>query len=136
MTRWTHSEAGPIDVGTFVAPELVRYPTWDRVGGHARRLSAYVYRPTQASGPVPVVIDIHGGPEAQYRPEWDPFVQFLVNELGYAVVAPNVRGSSGLRQELSRTRQRRAARGRGARHRLAAGVDRRAARTSIASTWR
>jgi dipeptidyl aminopeptidase/acylaminoacyl peptidase len=94
-TRWTHSEAGPVDVATFVAPELVRYPTWDRVGGHERRLSAYVYRPAQASGPVPVVIDIHGGPEAQYRPEWDPFVQFLVNELGYAVVAPNVRGSSG-----------------------------------------
>jgi dipeptidyl aminopeptidase/acylaminoacyl peptidase len=93
--RWTHSEAGPVDVRTFVAPELVRYPTWDRLGGHERRLSAYVYRPAQASGPVPVVIDIHGGPEAQYRPEWDPFVQFLVNELGYAVVAPNVRGSSG-----------------------------------------
>ena len=47
------------------------------------------------SGPCPVVIDIHGGPESQYRPGWDPFVQFLVNELGYAVVAPNVRGSSG-----------------------------------------
>jgi dipeptidyl aminopeptidase/acylaminoacyl peptidase len=94
-TRWTHSEAGPLDVSKFVAPELVRYPTWDRIGGHERRLSAYVYRPTQASGPVPVVIDIHGGPEAQYRPVWDPFVQFLVNELGYAVVAPNVRGSSG-----------------------------------------
>jgi dipeptidyl aminopeptidase/acylaminoacyl peptidase len=95
VTRWTHSEAGPVDVGSFVAPELVRYPTWDRAGGHERRLSAYVYRPAQASGPVPVVIDIHGGPEAQYRPEWDPFVQFLVNELGYAVIAPNVRGSSG-----------------------------------------
>src|SRR5215469_10054692 len=95
VTRWTRSEAGPLDVRTFVAPELVRYPTWDRVGGHERRLSAYVYRPAQVSGPVPVVIDIHGGPEAQYRPEWDPFVQFLVNELGYAVVAPNVRGSSG-----------------------------------------
>jgi dipeptidyl aminopeptidase/acylaminoacyl peptidase len=78
-----------------VAPELIHYPTWDRVAGHERRLSAYVYRPAQASGPVPVVIDIHGGPEAQYRPEWDPFVQFLVRELGYAVVAPNVRGSSG-----------------------------------------
>ena len=52
-------------------------------------------RPRQAAGPCPVVIDIHGGPESQYRPEWDPFVQFLVNELGYAVVAPNVRGSSG-----------------------------------------
>src|SRR5215469_2489519 len=85
VTRWTRSEAGPLDVRTFVAPELVRYPTWDRVGGHERRLSAYVYRPAQVSGPVPVVIDIHGGPEAQYRPEWDPFVQFLVNELGYAV---------------------------------------------------
>jgi dipeptidyl aminopeptidase/acylaminoacyl peptidase len=95
VTRWTHSEPGPLDVAAFVAPELVRYPTWDRVGGHERRLSAYVYRPAQASGAVPVLIDIHGGPEAQYRPEWDPFVQFLVNELGYAVVAPNVRGSSG-----------------------------------------
>jgi dipeptidyl aminopeptidase/acylaminoacyl peptidase len=94
-TRWTHSEAGPIDASTLVAPELVRFPTWDRVNGHPRMLSAWVYRPPHASGPTPVVIDIHGGPESQYRPEWDPFVQFLVNELGYAVVAPNVRGSSG-----------------------------------------
>jgi dipeptidyl aminopeptidase/acylaminoacyl peptidase len=94
FTRWTKSEAGPIDVATLTAPQLVRFPTWDRDGGHARALSAYVYRP-KGAGPAPVVIDIHGGPEAQYRPEWDPFVQFLVNELGYAVVAPNVRGSSG-----------------------------------------
>jgi dipeptidyl aminopeptidase/acylaminoacyl peptidase len=94
-TRWTRSEAGPIDMSTLVTPELVRFPTWDRVNGHARMLSAWVYRPAHAIGPTPVVIDIHGGPEAQYRPEWDPFVQFLVNELGYAVVAPNVRGSSG-----------------------------------------
>jgi dipeptidyl aminopeptidase/acylaminoacyl peptidase len=42
-----------------------------------------------------VVIDIHGGPEAQYRPGWDPFIQFLVNELGYTVIGPNVRGSTG-----------------------------------------
>ena len=95
VTRWTKSEAGPIDPATLVAPELVRFPTWDRVNGHARMLSAYVYRPPHASGPTPVVIDIHGGPEAQYRPQWDPFVQFLVSDLGYAVVAPNVRGSSG-----------------------------------------
>jgi len=94
LTRWTRSEAGPIDMSTLVAPELVRFPTWDRVGGHPRMLSAYVYRP-RGSTPAPVVIDIHGGPEAQYRPEWAPFVQFMVNELGYAVVAPNVRGSSG-----------------------------------------
>jgi dipeptidyl aminopeptidase/acylaminoacyl peptidase len=93
--RWTKSEAGPIDPATLVTPELVRYPTWDRVGGHPRMLSAYVYRPAHPSGPSPVAITIHGGPESQYRPEWDPFVQFLVNELGYIVVAPNVRGSSG-----------------------------------------
>jgi dipeptidyl aminopeptidase/acylaminoacyl peptidase len=94
VVRWTKSEAGPIDMSKLEPPELVRFPTWDRVGGHPRLLSAYVYRP-RGSAPAPVVIDIHGGPEAQYRPEWDPFVQFLVNELGYAVVAPNVRGSSG-----------------------------------------
>jgi dipeptidyl aminopeptidase/acylaminoacyl peptidase len=92
--RWTKSEAGPIDIRTLQPPELVRFPTWDRVGGHPRLLSAYVYRP-RTPAPAPVVIDIHGGPESQYRPEWDPFVQFLVNELGYVVVAPNVRGSSG-----------------------------------------
>jgi len=95
LMRWTRSEAGPIDLTTMVSPDLVRFPTWDRVSGHPRMLSAYVYRPVHPSGPMPVVIDIHGGPESQYRPEWDPFVQFLVNELGYAVIAPNVRGSSG-----------------------------------------
>ena len=95
LERWTRSEPGPLDVGTLAAPELIHYPTWDRIGRRARMLSAYVYRPRTAAGPCPVVIDIHGGPESQYRPGWDPFVQFLVNELGYAVVAPNVRGSSG-----------------------------------------
>ena len=94
LERWTRSETGPLDPGSFVAAELVRYPTWDRVNGKQRMLSAYVYRP-HTPGPHPVVIDIHGGPEAQYRGEWDPFTQYLVNELGYAVVAPNVRGSSG-----------------------------------------
>jgi dipeptidyl aminopeptidase/acylaminoacyl peptidase len=96
LARWTHSETGPIDAATLVAPELVHYPTWDRVNGHARMLSAYVYRPAHpTTASAPVLIDIHGGPEAQFRPEWDPFIQFLVNELGYIVVAPNVRGSSG-----------------------------------------
>jgi dipeptidyl aminopeptidase/acylaminoacyl peptidase len=94
LERWTQSETGPLDPNTFVAAELVRYPTWDRVAGKQRMLSAYAYRP-HTPGPWPVVIDIHGGPEAQYRAEWDPFTQYLVNELGYAVIAPNVRGSSG-----------------------------------------
>jgi dipeptidyl aminopeptidase/acylaminoacyl peptidase len=94
IERWTKSEIGPLDVNTLATAELIRYPTWDRVSGRQRMISAYVYRPRSA-GACPVVIDIHGGPEWQYRPHWDPFVQFLVNELGYAVIAPNVRGSSG-----------------------------------------
>jgi dipeptidyl aminopeptidase/acylaminoacyl peptidase len=57
-------------------------------------ISAYLYQPRTA-GPHPVLINIHGGPELQYRPDFDAFTQFLVNELGYVVIAPNVRGSSG-----------------------------------------
>jgi dipeptidyl aminopeptidase/acylaminoacyl peptidase len=94
LERWTQSEIGPLDIGTFVPAELIRYPTWDRVGGSQRTISAYLYRP-RGAGPHPVVINIHGGPEAQARAGWNPFVQFLVNELGYAVIEPNVRGSSG-----------------------------------------
>ena len=94
LERWTHSESGPVDTRTFVSAERIRYPTWDRVDGQPRLLSAYVYQP-RTSGPHPVIIDIHGGPEAQYRPDFDAFTQFLVNELGYVVIAPNVRGSTG-----------------------------------------
>ena len=94
LDRWTKSETGPLEPRALVVPELIHYPTWDRVNGHPRLLSAYVYRPRNLAH-CPVVIDIHGGPESQFRPGWDPFIQFLVNELGYAVVAPNVRGSSG-----------------------------------------
>ncbi len=94
LERWTRSEIGPLDVSTIVPAELVRYPTWDRVAGGQRMISAYLYRP-RGPGPHPVLIDIHGGPEAQSRAGWNPFVQFLVNELGYAVIEPNVRGSSG-----------------------------------------
>jgi dipeptidyl aminopeptidase/acylaminoacyl peptidase len=94
LERWTKSEIGPLDANTLASAELIRYPTWDRVNGKQRTISAYVYRP-RAAGACPVVIDLHDGPDWQYRPHWDPFIQFLVNDLGYAVIAPNVRGSSG-----------------------------------------
>lgn len=94
LQRWTRSETGPLDPASFAPAELVHYPTWDRVDGHRRMLSAYVYRP-RGTTPCPVVISFHGGPDEQYRPGWEPFFQFLVNELGYAVIAPNLRGSSG-----------------------------------------
>jgi dipeptidyl aminopeptidase/acylaminoacyl peptidase len=45
--------------------------------------------------PYPVLIMVHGGPESQYWPAFSPLVQFYANELGMAVLAPNVRGSAG-----------------------------------------
>ena len=94
LARWTQSELGPIDATKLVAAERVEFPTWDQKDGRARQLDAFVYTP-RTPGPHPVVIDIHGGPESQYRPGFSAFTQYLVNELGYVVIAPNVRGSSG-----------------------------------------
>ena len=94
LERWTRSEPGPIDARAFVPAELIHYPTWDRASGARRTLSAYLYRP-RSPGRHPVLIDVHAGPAEEYRPLFDPFLQFLVNELGYTVVAPNIRGSSG-----------------------------------------
>jgi dipeptidyl aminopeptidase/acylaminoacyl peptidase len=94
LTRYTASEVGPVDPLQFAPAELVRYPTFDRERGRFRQIPAFVFRST-APGPRPVYIEIHGGPEAQYRPRFNPFTQFLVRELGFTVIAPNVRGSSG-----------------------------------------
>jgi len=94
LVRWTKSEVGPVDEHSFVPAQRVQYPTWDRVGRGPRMISAFLYSPRSA-GTHPVLVYIHGGPESQYRPQFRPFIQFVVNELGYAVVAPNVRGSDG-----------------------------------------
>ncbi|KAB8318320.1 S9 family peptidase [Tolypothrix campylonemoides VB511288] len=96
-TRWTRSEVGGLDASRFVAPTLVRYPTFDRVDGKPRTIPAFYYRPAdaKAGAKLPVIVQIHGGPEAQALPTFNANIQFLVNELGVAVLVPNVRGSSG-----------------------------------------
>ena len=96
VRRWTHSEVGPLDPANLATAQLVHYPTWDRQGLGRRTLSAYVYLPRGPS-PCPVLIALPGGQElhSQFRPGWNPFIQFVVNDLGYAVIAPNVRGSAG-----------------------------------------
>ncbi len=98
VVRYTKSEAGPLDPLQFVPAELVRFQTFDRADGKRREIPAFVYRPKDGSrtpGPHPVLIDIHGGPESQAVPNWNPFTQFLVREMGFTVITPNVRGSSG-----------------------------------------
>jgi dipeptidyl aminopeptidase/acylaminoacyl peptidase len=54
-----------------------------------------MYMPENTRGSVPVIIDIHGGPEGQSRPWFSSITQYWVNELGCAVILPNVRGSTG-----------------------------------------
>lgn len=95
LTRWTFSEVGGLNTDNFTSPELIHYPTFDSLNGKARMIPAYLFKPKNKKGPVPVVITIHGGPEGQYLPSFSSFTQFLVNELGVAVLAPNVRGSTG-----------------------------------------
>ncbi|MBO9661908.1 S9 family peptidase [Dokdonella sp.] len=96
VERWTESEVGGLDASTFASPELVRFPTFDKAGGKVRTIPAFYYRPKAAAGKkLPVVIQIHGGPEAQARPVFSAEIQFLVDQLGVAVLVPNVRGSSG-----------------------------------------
>ncbi|HEY8571728.1 S9 family peptidase [Phenylobacterium sp.] len=91
LTRWTQSELGGLDPARLVEPTLFRYPTFD-----GRSIPAFIYRPkTARSGKLPVVIQIHGGPESQELPNFNPRRQSWVNELGAAVIIPNVRGSSG-----------------------------------------
>ncbi|MDX2237839.1 MAG: S9 family peptidase [Hyphomonadaceae bacterium] len=89
LTRWTQSEVGGLNPETFVAPRLIEWTSFDGL-----RITGFLYAP-RTPGPHPVVISIHGGPEAQFRPTFSSTIQYLVNELGIAVIAPNVRGSDG-----------------------------------------
>lgn len=92
LTRWTFSEVGGLDPAKFVAPKLVRFPSFDGL-----TVPAWVALPASASKrkPAPVLINIHGGPESQTRPTFSGLDQFYLNEMGFAVVKPNVRGSAG-----------------------------------------
>ena len=84
----TDNAIGGLRKRDLSAPELARVPTWD-----GREIPAWLYRP-RARGRVPAVLCIHGGPEAQERPWYQPFYQYLVSR-GFAVLAPNIRGSTG-----------------------------------------
>jgi len=99
VRRWTRGSPGIFATAAPTKDRLIHYPTWDRVDGHWRMLSAYVYLPP-GPGPAPVLIVLHAGAAGQFRPRWRPFLQFVTNDLGYAVIAPNVRGSSGYGQDF------------------------------------
>ncbi len=84
-------ETGGLNTSNFAEPELVRWKSFDD-----RMISGFLYRPpAKFTGKRPVIINIHGGPEGQFRPNFLARSNYFLNELGVAMFFPNVRGSSG-----------------------------------------
>jgi dipeptidyl aminopeptidase/acylaminoacyl peptidase len=92
LERWTESETGGVNPATFIEPELVRLKSFDGLA-----VSGFLYRPDpkRFPGKRPVIVTIHGGPESQSRPLFQGRNNYYLNELGVAILYPNVRGSSG-----------------------------------------
>jgi dipeptidyl aminopeptidase/acylaminoacyl peptidase len=91
VERWTESEMGGLNPANLAEPELVRWKSFD-----GREITGFLYMPpARFTGPRPLIINIHGGPEGQARPGFIGRNNYFLNELGVAMIFPNVRGSSG-----------------------------------------
>ncbi len=85
----TNSARAGISQAGLVAPKLVHFDTFDGLS-----IPAFWYRPKAYEPPYPVILYVHGGPASQTIADFDPRFQFFLSR-GYAILAPNVRGSSG-----------------------------------------
>jgi dipeptidyl aminopeptidase/acylaminoacyl peptidase len=91
VQRWTFSELGGRDTKNFVEPAVIHWKSFDD-----RKISGILYHPpARFTGKRPVIIDIHGGPEDQFQPYFLGDQNYYLNELGVALLFPNIRGSSG-----------------------------------------
>jgi dipeptidyl aminopeptidase/acylaminoacyl peptidase len=92
IDRWTESETGGLDASKFSEPEMIRVKSFDGLD-----ISGFIYRPDAQKfpGPRPVIVYIHGGPESQSRPRFQARLNYYLNEMGVALLYPNVRGSAG-----------------------------------------
>ena len=91
ITHWAKSELNGFDTSGLREPELIKWKSFD-----GRMISGFVYKPpTKFTGKRPVIINIHGGPEGQARPGPLGRNAHFINDLGIAIIYPNVRGSSG-----------------------------------------
>lgn len=108
LSQVTKSDRAGLDPKTFVTPELIKYKTFD-----GREIPAWYYKPEgtgvhpnnlgsmasrsgmmEANSKIPVIVSVHGGPEGQSRPGFNALFQYYLSR-GYAVLDPNVRGSTG-----------------------------------------
>jgi len=99
LKQITKSDQAGIDPKTFVAPELIKYKSFDGKEIPAwfytsRPLKDGVRRPAVKPSLRRVIVSVHGGPEGQERPGFNPLYQYYLSR-GYAVLATNVRGSTG-----------------------------------------
>jgi dipeptidyl aminopeptidase/acylaminoacyl peptidase len=91
IERWVKGIAEGIDVEKFSEPELIHWKSFDD-----RQISGFLYRPpAKFTGKRAVIIDIHGGPDDQARPQFNGPDNYFISELGIARIYPNVRGSTG-----------------------------------------
>jgi dipeptidyl aminopeptidase/acylaminoacyl peptidase len=101
VDRWTESEVGTFDPGSLPEPEIVQWKSFDGL-----MLSGVLYRPpARFKGPRPVMLSIHGGPagpNARERPRYQGRSAYFLNELGVAILYPNVRGSYGRGKAFSK----------------------------------
>jgi dipeptidyl aminopeptidase/acylaminoacyl peptidase len=89
--RWTTADTAGVDPASFRDAEIVRWKSFD-----GRTISGVLtLPPARFTGPRPVIVAIHGGPEAQATVNFNGRFNYLINELGIALLEPNVRGSSG-----------------------------------------
>jgi len=91
VARWTESKVEGLDARAFRSQEPIRWKSFD-----GREITGFITRPpSKFAGRRPVMIQIHGGPEAQARPGFIGRWNYYVNEMGIAIIEPNVRGSTG-----------------------------------------
>jgi dipeptidyl aminopeptidase/acylaminoacyl peptidase len=83
------TDAPPLPPVELVSPTLESFS-----GRDGLPLTGWLYRVPGRTGPGPAMLSLHGGPEAQERPTFNPQHQAMV-AAGIAVFAPNIRGSSG-----------------------------------------
>jgi dipeptidyl aminopeptidase/acylaminoacyl peptidase len=91
LQQWTESEMGGIVANQLRYPKLISWKSFDN-----REITGFYYPAAEKfTGKRPVIINIHGGPEAQSRPVFQGSNNYYLNELGVAIIYPNVRGSTG-----------------------------------------
>ena len=94
--RWTSSETA-VKTEEFPQAELVTWKTFD-----GKMISGFLYKPAaKFTGRRPVMVMIHGGPEGQSQPNFLGRYNYLLNEMGIALIYPNVRGSTGYGKTFS-----------------------------------